>query len=256
MYEITITTVSQFVTRVEEIKNRQVKLGNEADLLFRGQPCDKPLRPKFGRLETKGLPRKIEELLLNKFAHAHLPFREFESKDKWDLLALAQHHRVPTRLLDWTHSATAALWFAVHNPPEKKDHGSGLQGGIVWVLCALDNDYRELDERRKGGSDPLDNNSATLIYRPNAITSRLVAQSGVFTIHDIIDIHGKPSYQPLEEDPRYKEKLVRLIIPPQHFHTIRKALNMFSANASLLFPDLDGLGDYLSWRYTKLCDEI
>jgi hypothetical protein len=30
---------------------------------------------------------------------------------------------------------------------------------------------------------------------------------------------------------------------------------MMNANAALLFPDLDGLCAYLSWRYSKLRDE-
>ncbi len=246
--EYTIRTVSQFVIRIAEIKKEQVDQGNKSDLLFRGQPCDKPLLPRLGRVRTRGGRRKIERLLLDKFERASLPFYEFEPRDQWDLLALAQHHGLPTRLLDWTFSGPAALWFAVRNPPERTHDGKELENGVVWVLCGLTEDFALNTKRDR----PLDNKTRTLIFRPKAISRRIVAQSGVFTVHKLID--GK-QFVALDKNARYKSKLVKLIIPWSEFPSIRKELNMHNANASLLFPDLDGLGSYLSWQYTKLKDE-
>lgn len=246
--EYTIENVSEYVALIADIKRKQIERGKKSDLLFRGQPCDKPLLPKLGRVKVKGVLPKIERLLLDKFERASLPFREFEPKDEWDLLALAQHHLAATRLLDWTRSAPAALWFAVRNPPKQKDNGGGLENGVVWVLCPLVKDFR-VETKRDG---PFDNKSRTLIFRPKAISRRIVAQSGVFTVHKLID--GK-RFIPLEENSRYKSKLVKIIIPPSAFPSLRRDLDMLNANAALLFPDLDGLGSYLTWRYTKLKDE-
>jgi len=244
-----VSTVPQFVARIAEIKKQQVEQDNENDLLFRGQPCDKPLLPKLGRVPPKGPRGKIERLLLDKFERESLPFREFEPKDEWDLLALAQHHGLPTRLLDWTHSAIAALWFAVRNPSEKTDDGKGLETGVVWVLCAELEDF----QLETTNTSPLDNKLRTLIFRPKAISRRIVAQSAVFTVHKLIE--GTSNFVALNKNAKYKKKLMKLIIPPEAFPSIRKDLNMFSANAALLFPDLDGLCSHLSWRYTKLRDE-
>lgn len=82
----TINTLAEFLSRVAEIKAEHVAAGHKDDLLFRSQPCDKPLLPRLGRVRTKGPRNKIERLMLDKFDRASLPFREFEPKDEWDLL--------------------------------------------------------------------------------------------------------------------------------------------------------------------------
>jgi FRG domain len=244
-----VSTVPDFVARIAKIRQKQVEQGNENDLLFRGQPCDKPLLPKLGRMSPRGKRGMIERLLVDKFACESLPFLEFEPKDEWDLLAMAQHHGLPTRLLDWTHSAVAALWFAVRHPPEKTDDGKGLENGIVWVLCAELEDF-QLDT---SVTSPLDNKLRTLIFRPKAISRRIVAQSAVFTVHKLID--RSSNFVALDKNARYRKKLMKLIVPPEAFVGIRTDLNMFNVNAASVFPDLDGLCSHLSWRYTKESDE-
>jgi hypothetical protein len=213
------------------------------------QPCDKPLLPKLGRLSPRGERGKIERLLLDKFARECLPFLEFEPKDEWDLLALAQHHGLPTRLLDWTPSAVAALWFAVRNAPEKTDSGSSLENGVIWVLCAALEDF-QLDTSI---ASPLDNKLRTLIFRPKAISRRIVAQAGVFTVHKLVEAGA--NFVALDKNTNYTRKLWKLIVPHEAFPGIRADLNMFNVNAAAIFPDLDGLCSHLTWRYTKLQDE-
>jgi len=252
----TIESVSSFLALCERIKEREVKRGNKDDFLFRGQSTDKSLIPKIARLIPKnkdGDLLKIERLMMRDFERQWLPFTEFEPKNRWDLLALAQHHGLPTRLLDWSYSALAALWFCVKNPPKKDEKGQELNG-VVWLFRTAVADFIELptdlvevpteDTASKLESPYLP--VKTRIFRPRLVSRRILAQSGVFICHKMMP---KGKFIALEKNKAYKERLVKVIIPANSFHRLRDQLNACGVNAVSLFPDLDGLASYLQFRY-------
>jgi hypothetical protein len=53
--------------------------------------------------------------------------------DKWEWYFLMQHHRAPTRLLDWSDAALVALYFAVASRGDKNDK-HGVNDATVYML--------------------------------------------------------------------------------------------------------------------------
>jgi len=215
-------SVSSFLALVEKTKRNETRAGNKADFVFRGQSTDEPLRPRIARLKPKGSLSNNEKLMLAEFERQSPPFREFEPKDEWDLLALAQHHGLPTRLLDWSFSALAGLWFCVKKPPKIDKKGERLDG-VVWLLKTDKEDFISFPT----AESPL-HPSKTRIFRPRLVSRRILAQDGVFTCHKR---RSNGTFVPLESNAEYKGRLVKVVIPADRFLSIREQLAAKAAAA-------------------------
>jgi hypothetical protein len=239
----TRSTVSSFLALCEKIKSDEVLAGNSADFLFRGQSTDEPLIPRIARLKPKNkkgnLP-KIESLMMAEFERQRLPFTQFEPKNDWDSLALAQHHGLPTRLLDWSCSALTALWFCIKNPPRKNQQGQKLDG-VVWLLKTKIEDFIEFPAAENPYSQ-----KRTRIFRPRSVSMRILAQSGLFTCHKRMEAGN---FIPLELNKEYKKRLIKIVIPADGFGELRDQLYACGVSNVSLFPDLDGLARHLQFRY-------
>ncbi len=103
------------------------------ELWFRGQlRQDFALLPGIGRPPIANAP--LEEAYLAKFQSLAIPYvpqLPGGTPSYWSWLVLMQHYGMPTRLLNWTRSALAALYFATV-PAD----GGILPGvdGAVWLL--------------------------------------------------------------------------------------------------------------------------
>lgn len=241
-----IQTINDFIDLIENVKSENISNGNKSDLIFRGQNSDKPLLPKLARLKLNGDMSTMEKLMLDEFKRGSLPLTEFKPENNWDWLALAQHHGLPTRLLDWSYSALAALWFAVQNP-SKKDEEGNIQNGVVWVLAGRVDDFRTNTET----TDPL-SNKITKIFRSTVVSRRISAQAGLFTVHKI-NKNGKMIR--FETNREFKDKLTKLVVPYSKFSVLRRQLHVLGVNNSTIFPDIDGFCRHLEWRFSKYSDE-
>jgi len=95
------------------------------DFFFRGvSRAERELVPRVGRHPEKCTPELVADAeieLIKKFKRRSRPFLP-EAVTEWELLAIMQHHGVPTRLLDWTRNPLVAFF-----SPCKKNTTSIMQ---------------------------------------------------------------------------------------------------------------------------------
>jgi len=199
--------------------------------LFRGQHTDEPLLPSIVRLAIeKGFtPAKINDIekqMLERFRPESVPMLNVAKElTNWDLLSIAQHHGMPTRLLDWTANALAGLWFAVTtDPPDNEKYG------VVWVLDGP-------NEKEFNPNDDIFDLRKTYFFQPFHLDRRISAQSAWFSIFR----HNRTDFLSLERQPKYNKALKRIIVYREQFGSLRQELRQLGISYASMYPDLEGL---------------
>jgi len=224
VHEQAITTVAEYV--------RLVRSNSEYGCLYRGVTrIGYKLLPSVGRYLDLYL--RVGKTKADLLSDEQKAFRIFYSEAVahgqdfgdcyWNWLGLAQQHGLATRLLDWSYSPLAALFFAVCRPSDADSCVYVASNKIVFISRA-----------EEGTTDPY-KITALRAFMPEHITPRLRAQSGLFTIHP---------------DPTVAmtDGIIGLVrVPNAARGDIKLELNHLGVHDKSLFPDIDGLGRWIRW---------
>ena len=247
-----ITSLEQYISEsIQDIKRDQF-LNFKNDFVYRGlSSSDYFLETSLKRNCKKNM--NFEKSLLRNFLK-HMPSEFREKVDSiWDVMVLGQHHGLPTRLLDWSHSPLIALHFATAENMNKDsivwkvsiiDANKGLPNGLTSTLIPESKHILTLEDLKKftkGNNNELeyfDNNikNSILFFSPPNLDDRIAFQRSIFSITKL--------------DISMEDFLTNKYIIPQKIKWFfRDFLDHANISERTLFPGLDGLCKWLARSY-------
>jgi hypothetical protein len=226
---------------------------------FRGLACfSHELSTSLSRLAGQTDINKVELALVRnfrKYAHAQAS----PGVDSiWHWLAVAQHHGLPTRMVDWTYSPFVALHFATPHPREYHTDG------VVWCVNFVQAN-RLLPKRLKSileeehsetltvemlseftslrAFDSLARDPFVVFVEPPSLDTRILNQFALFSMM------SSPSANLGNWLREHPELCRRVVVPAELKWEIRDKLDQANINERTLFPGLDGLSRWLERYY-------
>ena len=268
-------SVAEYVDIVSELGT-----GTATGLWFRGQSdSDWTLQPGLLRdveAVTDGRGRPVPpdailnasgytvtglnaERMRDEFKRRARGFLQERPANDFEWMFVAQHHGLPTRLLDWSTNALVALYFAAEfaaNSREQPDDACGRfledegfpHGFAVFVIdprkfnekahdIAAPIDISANEERWRSYLDPMSGGGECMlpicITAPLA-TDRIRAQSGVFTLH------GSQTFG-LDYYNVFRGLITKIFVPGSLGESFRQTLAQLGMTRNFIYPGLDAL---------------
>lgn len=223
-----ITAFSDLVRETEALASKS------PTVIFRGQGVRGDLVPRIARPNNRKNPIASERRMLAELRRMGGAFRPGLPDSEWELLVLAQHFGMATRLLDWTSNPLAGLFFACDDQQNRDDdvylYALDVPDGLLMSSPLTEGPFKQ---------------AKTRVFQPRWNNPRIVAQHGWFTAHRFSKKAKK--FVPLESNPDVHPHLTEFVVSGKDRVRLLKSLDRHGISSRTLFPDLEGLCRYLTW---------
>ena len=211
----------------------------------------------FDEADAAGLPIPEDTQLLRKFLEDYYRMDAWPPDEVLSVMAVAQHHGLPTRLLDWSRHPLKAAYFAAAEAAEKQRQAQELNESYpsasktadskvnstsgrlsVWVMSRLLFELPTID--------PL----IAIVTAPASSNANLRAQEGVFTRTRPVQytnspVDRRPINEIIESEPdkffQSGTALFHLTLPENQAGRLLWELTRDGVSHSALFPDYYGV---------------
>ena len=236
---IRINTVAEYVDAVCREKARLKEMGERGiRILFRGQAdCDNELIPSIGRRTPEGKELIDEERNMIEMAKYKLPAVFRKDLEPIELLALLQHHGIPTRLLDVSENALVGLYFGCHDFEDTADKdgevilfkSNDLEVANYPVVNTICSSYKESTPQILA-----DDTQLLFVYAPSYSLRQNIQRGRYILFADSI-VDGRKVIKPISKE--HDSVIARIIVPAAVKSMIRSDLRLLGVSRELLFLD-------------------
>ena len=260
--EVRITSVEELIPLLSDQRYRPELKRNRCNYVYRGMPNIDYKMTTSLRRNCKALERTLEPAFLKNFAKYAVIEEPSVANSVWRQMILGQHHGLPTRLLDWTHSALVALHFAVteENLEHMAEHDC-----MVWRIdidelhSLLPEKYRRVMRENKAEVFSVDmltqaagslseydadmGREAMVVIEPPSINQRIVNQYAFFSVIPL-DMEDVEDFLD-----RHTEHTVKYVIDRDLRWRVRDMLDQLNMSERIVYPGLDGLSKWIARHY-------
>ena len=222
-----IDSLESYISTIYDIYNNfQPK-----SLVFRGHKSKSyELIPGVGRKDAN-LTIEQEKSIFYEFKRNYRRFYPLNLENDVDIMMLAQHYGLKTRLLDWSYNPFIALYMAVQQTSEKI--GRNVQSrmrneehsldGVVYIKKISNNKIEKGNKK-----NPFSFKKNTLLV-PENFEIRFVNQEGLF------EIFPEPTKESL------KNIIHKIFIKEEYKENIKNKIEMMGITKLFVYPTLENL---------------